>query len=82
MDKEDEIVDIFKVQLEFNSKGELVNVEAITGNKMVVGPHIPLNDMKKSRLNKFTNHAVLFGWGSPGCVYFYTKNGGYTRVCP
>ncbi len=61
--------------------GELIDVEPLTGEKCGLGKILDLEKLKKARITKLTDHTLLFGWGSPGCVIVKTKYGGYIKIC-
>ncbi len=61
--------------------GELIDIKPIDGKEEELGNILDLEKLKKARITKLTDHTLLFGWGSPGCVIVKTKYGGYIKVC-
>ena len=70
-----------KVEMIFDREsGELVDVKALEGKKTKLGKTFNIKQLDQANLKKFTQHAFLYGWGSPGCAIYCTSRG-YIRIC-
>ena len=70
-----------KVEMIFDPEtGELLDINPLEGKKTELGKVINIESLQEAGLNKFTQGAYLYGWGSPGCVIYRTSRG-YIRIC-
>lgn len=81
MSKETAGGETFSLELTFDSEGNVKDVATRTGKATVLGSSIPVEDLQKNGIKQCVPHTLLFGWGSPGCIYIRLPDGRYIRVC-
>ena len=75
----------FKLKFKFKKSNgnmeDLVVVDTGSNSSIELGTEfIPVADFAESKITKIAVNTMVFGWGSPGCVYIKTASG-YKKVC-